>query len=474
MKKHNLIGFILGPILFISTLLLGQNFLGESTPVVATGLLMITWWVSEAAPIPATALLPIVLFPLTGVYSIAEATAPYASPIIFLFMGGFMIALGLEKHNLHKRLALSILKITGSSGNGVILGFMASTALLSMWISNTATTVMMLPIAMSVVSLLSKDGFIDTEKSFALALMLGIAYSANIGGTMTLIGTPPNVVMAGYLNQILDYQIGFSEWMYIALPIGIILLIITYLLLTKFLFPNTLNEVEGSSELISLELKKLGKLSLEEKLVLMIFLITAIGWIFKPQINTLLGENLLTDHVTAMVGGILMFITPVSIKNNIKLLDWNDTQKLPWGILLLFGGGMALAKALAHVGVIDQIGKFVASYQNVDLLLLIAMITIIVLFMTEFMSNVALVTILIPVIIAVGQGMNVAPLILVIPVTIASSCAFMMPISTPPNAIVYSSGFVGMTQMMKAGIWLNILSVIILTLACHYLIPLIF
>lgn len=474
MKKYNLIGFILGPVLFLIISLFGYDYLGNSSPVIATGLWMVTWWVSEAAPIPVTALLPIILFPLTGVYSVTEATAPYASPIIFLFMGGFMIALGLEKHNLHKRLALSILKVTGSSGNGVILGFMASTALLSMWISNTATTVMMLPIAMSVVSLLSKDGFIETEKSFALALMLGIAYSANIGGTITLIGTPPNVVMAGYLNQILDYQIGFSEWMYIALPIGLILLTITYVLLTKFLFPNTLKEVEGSSELIKAELKTLGKISIEEKLVLIIFGITAIGWVFKPQINFLIGNNLLTDHVTAMTGGVLMFITPVSIKNNVRLLDWEDTQKLPWGILILFGGGMALAKALAHVGVIDQIGKFVESYQNVDLLLLIALVTFIVLFMTEFMSNVALVTILIPVIIAVGQGMGIAPLILVIPVTIASSCAFMMPISTPPNAIVYSSGFVSMTQMMRAGIWLNILSVIILTLACHYFIPLIF
>lgn len=474
MKKYNLIGFILGPLLFLIVSLFGHNYLGNSSSVIASGLWMVTWWVSEAAPIPVTALLPIVLFPLTGVYSVTEATAPYASPIIFLFMGGFMIALGLEKHNLHKRLALSILRVTGSSGNGVILGFMASTALLSMWISNTATTVMMLPIAMSVVSLLSKDGFIETEKSFALALMLGIAYSANIGGTITLIGTPPNVVMAGYLNQILDYQIGFSEWMYIALPIGLILLIITYILLTKILFPNTLNEVEGSSELINAELKSLGKISIEEKLVLVIFGITAIGWVFKPQINSLIGDNLLTDHVTAMTGGVLMFITPVSIKNNIRLLDWEDTQKLPWGILLLFGGGMALAKGLAHVGVIDQIGKFVESYQNVDLLLLIALVTFIVLFMTEFMSNVALVTILIPVIIAVGQGMGIAPLILVIPVTIASSCAFMMPISTPPNAIVYSSGFVSMTQMMRAGIWLNILSVFILTLACHYFIPLIF
>ncbi|QSE98942.1 SLC13 family permease [Fulvivirga lutea] len=468
------IGLVLGPLLFAITTLVGKVYLGETTLVIATAFWMITWWVTEAVSIPVTALLPLILFPLSGVLSISEAAAPYSSPIIFLFMGGFMIALGLEKHNLHMRLALNILKITGSSGNGVILGFMISTAILSMWISNTATAVMMLPIAASVVQLLSKDGFVQSERTFALALMLSIAYSANIGGTMTLIGTPPNVVMAGYLNQILNFTIGFSEWLMLAVPIGLLLIFITYLLLTNVLFRNNIKNVEGSEALIDDELKKLGAISLEEKLVIFIFGLTAFGWIFKGQINALLGAPLLTDHITAMIGGCLMFSTPLDLKNTKKLIDWEDTKRLPWGILLLFGGGMSLANALAHVGLIDRIGELVSSYSNVELIVLMVLVTGLVLFMTEFMSNVALVTILIPVIIAVSEGISIDPLFLVVPATLASSCAFMMPISTPPNAIVYSSGHIKMSEMIKAGFFLNLLSVVILTLMCYWVIPLLF
>lgn len=466
----SIIHLIIGPLLFFIISLFGNQYLNETTFVIALAVWMIYWWITEAIPIPATALLPIIILPITGVFTLSEATLPYSSPIIFLFMGGFMLALGLEKHQLHLRLALNILRVTGSSGNGVILGFMVATALLSMWISNTATAVMMLPIATSVVQLLSKDGFIKSEKTFALALMLGIAYSANIGGTMTIIGTPPNVVMAGYTDQLLNIQIGFGEWMSLALPIGLLLLSLTFLLLTKILFKNNIKEVEGSATLIADELKKLGKYSLEEKLVISIFLLTASGWIFKSQINAIIGANILTDHITAMIGGILVFTVPSDLKGT-KLLDWEDTKRLPWGILLLFGGGMALAKAMASVGIIDQIGEVVQSLSGIHLIVLILIVTTLVLFMTEVMSNVALVTIIIPVIIGVGQGLEINPLILVVPVTLAASCAFMMPISTPPNAIVYSSGHIKMNDMIKAGSILNIISIIILTALCYWLTP---
>lgn len=461
---------IFGPVLFLVICLATYGQLGDMSLVIGLASWMIFWWITEAAPIPVTSLLPIAILPLTGVFNVTEATAPYASPIIFLFMGGFMIALGLEKHRLHLRLALNILRITGSSGNGIILGFMAATALLSMWISNTATAVMMLPIATSVVQLLSKDGLVQTEKTFALSLMLGIAYSANIGGTMTLIGTPPNVVMAGYTDQLLDIQLGFGAWMSLAVPIGLLLLTLTYLLITKFLFKNNLKEVEGSNELIKNELKELGEYSREEKLVLSIFFITAFGWIFKSQINELVGSRVLTDHVTAMIGGILMFVVP-SESDGKKLLNWDDTKKLPWGILLLFGGGMALAKAMAAVGIIDQIGEVVKSLTDIHLITLILVVTTLVLFMTEVMSNVALVTIIIPVIIGVGQGLKIDPIVLVVPVTLAASCAFMMPISTPPNAIVYSSGYIKMNDMIRTGIVLNIISILILTGLCYWLAP---
>lgn len=464
---HRIVGFILGPSIFIILQALGFN--EPIYDVIGLAIWMITWWITEAVPIPVTALLPIIILPLMGVFSVTQATAPYASPIIFLFMGGFLIALGLEKHGLHLRLALNLLRITGSSGNGIILGFMIASALLSMWISNTATAVMMLPIASSVVALLSSNQGLN--KNFALALMLSIAYSANIGGTMTLIGTPPNVVMAGYLNQLLSFQMGFAQWLMIGIPSGLLLLTITYFLLTKVLFANNIQHVEGSTQLITAELQKLGKISREEKLVIAVFLITAFGWILKPQINQIIGAPLLTDHITAMIGGVLMFSMPVSLKDKSYLMRWEDTNKLPWGILLLFGGGMALANALAEVGIIEMIGEFVSSITEVQAFIFILVITLIVLLMTEVMSNVALVTILIPVIIGVANGIELNPLLLVIPATLASSCAFMMPISTPPNAIVFSSGHISMKEMMKAGIWLNLIAVLVISLLSYWIIP---
>ncbi|HNP19433.1 MAG TPA: DASS family sodium-coupled anion symporter [Fulvivirga sp.] len=471
------VGIILGPLLFIFIQVLtptSEVLTSEIISVIALAAWMITWWISEAVPIPVTALLPIVVLPLLGIFTVTEATAPYASPIIFLFMGGFMIALGLEKHNLHLRLALNLLKITGTSGNGIILGFMLATALLSMWISNTATAVMMLPLATSVVALLSKrSDFAVTENKFAISLMLCIAYSANIGGTMTLIGTPPNVVMAGYLRQLLHIKVGFAEWMLIGIPTGLILLTCMYFLLTKVLFTNQLKTIDGSAQMITSELNKLGKISKAEKLVLAIFALTTFGWIFKQQINVLFGGHLLTDHITAMIGGILMFSTPIDLKRKEFLMNWEDTSRLPWGILLLFGGGMALANGLAEVGIIDLIGKFVSAQSGLQIIALTAIVTALVLILTEFMSNVALVTILIPVIIGISQGLDINPLILVVPATLASSCAFMMPISTPPNAIVFSSGHIKMRDMLKAGLLLNIISIFILTLVCNYLVPMI-
>jgi sodium-dependent dicarboxylate transporter 2/3/5 len=411
---------------------------------------------------------------MLGIFTVTEATSSYASPIIFLFMGGFMIALGLEKHNLHMRIALGLLKITGTSGNGIVLGFLISTALLSMWISNTATAVMMLPIASSVVALLSsKAGQIESEKKFAISLMLCIAYAANIGGTMTLIGTPPNVVMAGYLNQLLGIQIGFAQWMMIGVPTGIFLLACTYFLLTKVLFVNNLKTIDGSAQMIKIEFEKLGRITKPEMMVIIIFAITTTGWIFKQQINALFGGNILTDHITAMIGGILMFSAPTSFKNNEYLMSWEDTKRLPWGILLLFGGGMALANGLAEVGIIDLIGAFVSTQSGVHIIVLMVIVTALVLIMTEFMSNVALITIMIPVIIGIAQGLGINPMILVVPATLASSCAFMMPISTPPNAIVFSSGHIKMRDMLRAGFALNLISIIVLTLMCYYLVPLI-
>lgn len=463
-----ILGLILGPVFFLVFLFISfSTTQPQLYQVLALAVWMVIWWATDAIPIPATALLPIIVLPLLNIFEISQATAPYASSIIFLFMGGFMITLALEKHNLHQRIALNLLKITGNSGNGIILGFMIATALLSMWISNTATAVMMLPIATSVVSLiLAKDSkkLTKKEKYFALGLMLSIAYSANIGGSMTLIGTPPNVVMAGYLSEILSYEMSFSNWLGIGVPVGLCLLTATYLMITQVLFKNNLKHIEGSEKLIKLELNKLGNISKNEKIVLAIFGFTAFCWIFKQQINTVIGSPLLNDTVTAMTGGLLMFVTPINLKKSKFVLNWDDTTRLPWGILLLFGGGMCLARAMEHVGIIGLMGEFVQGQGDLDIALIVLLTTAIVLFLTELMSNVALVTIFIPVIIGIAQGLDIDPMLLVIPATIASSCAFMMPISTPPNAIVFSSGHIKIKDMMRAGIWLNIIAIAVLVL----------
>ncbi len=442
--------------------------------VLAVALWMVVWWITEAAPLAVTALLPIILFPALGVFELKEATAPYASPIIFLFMGGFLLALGLEEHGLHKRIALGLLKFTGTSANGIILGFMVASSFLSMWISNTATTIMMLPIGLSVIGLvkhnsLNKKGFTH----FSVALMLGIAYAANIGGMATIIGTPPNTVFVGYAEEMLHTEIGFANWMMMGLPVSAFLLWFTYLLLTRVLHKNKLGKMSDAEAMITEAYTQLGKMKTEEKWVALVFGLTAAMWIFKAPINNALGFKLLNDTVTAMIGGSLMFIIPLDKKDKKHLLGWKATQRLPWGILLLFGGGMTLAKAMEKAGLVQIIAELIAQNHLPVWVIFLVLITT-MLFMTELMSNVALATIFIPIVIAIAEGAHINPLLLSIPVAMAASCAFMMPISTPPNAIVFSSGHIKITQMVRVGIWLNIISVMVLWGAAFSLIGWVF
>lgn len=435
--------------------------------VLAVAAWMIVWWMAEAVPLPVTALVPLVLFSILDIFSTAEAAAPYASPIVFLFMGGFLIALAMEKRNLHRRIALNIINLTGTQANGIILGFMIATAFLSMWISNTATTVMMLPIALSVIDLLQDqqgEGISKGYRRFALGLMLGIAYSANIGGTATIIGTPPNVVFVGYMQEFYDREIDFSRWLLVGIPVSFTLLAITYFMLTRVLFPHRLQKLTGSDNLIKDKLRELGTMNRAEKLVAIIFFLTAISWIFQSSINSLLGDSYLDNTIVAMAGGILMFITPANIRKNEFVLDWESTSRLPWGILLLFGGGLCLAKGMESTGLVQLVGETIAGSSDVSLWLLLLILVAFMLFMTEVMSNVALAVIFIPVVLGIADSLQVNPLYLAIPVTLASSCAFMMPISTPPNAVVFSSGYIRMADMVRAGIFLNIIAVLLLLL----------
>jgi sodium-dependent dicarboxylate transporter 2/3/5 len=472
-----LFGLIFGPLLFVLfQFLQPEGVLNETAwKVIGAALWMIVWWITEAAPIPVTALLPIVLFPITGVFTVDEATSPYANKIIFLFMGGFMLGLGMERHNLHKRIALTLIKKTGTNPNGIILGFMLTTAFISMWISNTATAVMMLPIGLSITQLLNIDENAGKGKRrFALGLMLAIAYGANIGGTATIIGTPPNVAWVGFMNDMLGYEVTFAKYLTIGLPICFTMLFITYLIITRVMYPSGLKSLSESAQVIDDQLKALGKMSKPEKYVAAIFVITASAWILRGSINNWLGANILNDSTIAIAGGILMFITPVNIKKNQFLMEWEYTKKLPWGILLLFGGGLTLAKAMEKSAIVEFVGQSIAGGGELNLILLTAGLTAFMLFMTEIMSNVALTVIFVPVVISISQSLGINAMYLTIPVTLAASYAFMMPISTPPNAIVFSSGMIRMKDMIRAGVVLNIIAIILLVILSQTLVPLIY
>jgi sodium-dependent dicarboxylate transporter 2/3/5 len=413
----------------------------------------------------------LILLPLLGTTTIKEAAAPYAHPIIFLFMGGFMIALALEKHRLHERIALNLIRITGTSGNGIILGFMIATALLSMWISNTATAMMMLPIALSVVHLLNANKNLKphelprNERNFALGLLLMVGYAATLGGLATIIGTPPNVVFSGLLDEFYGIKLNFGQWMLMGVPVSAALLLSTYFIITSILFPNQLKSVEGAEELIARKINELGAISTAEKRVMLVFSITSFLWIFQHPPNTyVLRSDVLSDTNIAMTGGLLMFIVPEDFRRLTFLLDWKDTINLQWGILILFGGGLSLAGGLENADVINTVGHWLARQGTFNIWLVGGLIITTVV-LSEFLSNVALVQIFVPVIFGIADGLDINPIFMAMPITLSASIGFMFPIATPPNAIVFSSGYIRMKDMIRAGLLLDVASMIIILLA---------
>jgi sodium-dependent dicarboxylate transporter 2/3/5 len=474
-RTARLAGFLAGPLLFAVLLLtVSDDWISPgANKVLALGAWMICWWVLEVVPSPVTALLPLVGFPFLGVMKMPAAAAPYANPIIFLFMGGFMIALALEKHRLHERIALNLIRFTGTSGNGIIFGFMLATGLISMWISNTATAMMMLPIAVSVIKLIKSDPLADMsrqERNFALSLMLMVGYAATLGGLATIIGTPPNVVFAGLLDQFYHQKLDFGKWMLVGVPIMILTLLATYFILTRLLYPNHIRKIEGSDEMISRRLSELGRLRAEEKWVLAIFCATSLFWIFQQPLNLAMGRDLLNDTNIGMTGGLLMFVVPADWRKGVMILDWNDTTKLAWGILLLFGGGLCLAQAMENTGIIQEIGKWIAAQSSFNGWLILLLIVVGVI-LSELMSNVALVQIFVPVVFGIASGLGVNPILLAMPVTLSASIGFMFPIATPPNAIVFASGHIKMTEMLRAGVLLDLVCIVIIWLASLTLVP---
>jgi sodium-dependent dicarboxylate transporter 2/3/5 len=476
-KKQYWIFFILGIVLAGSEYLFNPLELKpDACKAVAVAVLMIVWWITEALPMPVVALVPLVLLPMLQISTIEEASKSYSNPVIFLFMGGFMIGLAIQKWNLHKRIALQIVKRTGTSGDRIILGFILATAFLSMWLSNTATTMMMFPIALSVIAVMKEQ-----EKpgrglfNFSLVLMLVIAYASNIGGMATVIGTPPNVAFIGYIEKKYGYTVEFTDWMMLCIPIVVVLLAALYLVLTKWLFPNHIKSSKQATLLIHQELSALGKLSASEKRVLIVFLVTALLWITKDLINGLKLIRL-DDNMIAIMGALSLFAIPSGIKdeNKIKmLLDWNDTSKMAWGILLLFGGGIALAGSLEKVGVMEQVGNWLAGFTQTSGFTLVLLIVTISIFLSELMSNTAQVIVMAPVLAALADALHLDPLLIGLPMTLAASAASMMPIGTPPNAIVFGSGYIRLKDMLKAGFVMNLISIIVITLISWFLLPLI-
>jgi solute carrier family 13 (sodium-dependent dicarboxylate transporter), member 2/3/5 len=475
-----------GPVAFVACLLYAP-YAAEPLTVKTLGVAawLVLWWILEAAPIGATSLLPLILLPAIGNGSLKDVARSYGDPVIFLFMGGFIIAIAMEKWNLHKRIALSILKLTGTNANGIVLGFMIATAFISMWISNTATTVMMLPIGLSVIKLV--EGTLDSEvagnkgfKNFSSAIMMGIAYAASIGGIGTIIGTPPNMVMTGFMRNLQNFDMPFLDWMYVGVPIVILLLAFNYLIATRWLLKNNLGKLGDARQIIQTEITKLGKISYEQKVIGAVFAFTVTLWVGRIFFNHLLGIEVLHDTTIALIGGLLFFIIPAKNKGNENetetrfILNWQDIQRLPWHILLLFGGGFALAAAVENVGIINTVGHWVAGIKGIDAFVLVTLLAAAGVYMSEIMGNVALATIYIPVAMGIGASLGQSPILFAIPIAISTTYGFMLPIATPPNAIAYGSGYINSKDMLKVGGLLNLFGIVILYFITRYWLPVVF
>ncbi len=475
------IGLFAGAAVFFIILLLPlpAEMPPQALKVGAIASLMAVWWLTEAIPIPATALLPLALFPLLGVTDSKQASFPYANHLIFLFLGGFFIAIAMEKWNLHKRIALQIINIVGAGPNRIILGFMISTAFLSMWISNTATAMMMVPVGMAIIKqsadIIKKDNpnHIDTTPgkfNFGTALMLSIAFSASIGGAATIIGTPPNTILVGLIESMYHRQIAFSDWMLIGVPLATVMLLLTWLYLTRIALKPEIEELPGGKETIKNELKNLGKITQAEMKVLAVFIFVAVSWILRGFIKS--GSQMMHDSTIAIIGAIMLFIIPVDFKKGIFVLDWEAAKKVPWDIIILFGGGLSLAEGFIKSGLAKWIGSQLTILQGANFIILIIFVVIVGMLLTEVTSNTATSAMLIPVMGSIAIGMAIHPYGPMIAVCIASSYAFMLPVATPPNAVVFGSKYITIPTMARVGVILDIIGLVLIIITITYLIPL--
>lgn len=466
------IGLVVGPALFIIFAFVPIPGIPENIRrMIAAVLLMAIWWVSEAIPLAATSLLPLVLFPFLGIASAAQAAAPYSNHLIYLFLGGFMLAQAMQRWNLHRRLALHIVAMMGTSPSRVILGFMAAAAFVSMWVSNTATTAMMMPIGLAVIQQVAdavkeKGLDIDLEPgqfNFGVDLMLGIAYAASIGGIGTLIGTPPNVLLAGMMEETYGIQVSFLRWLAFGVPFAAVMVPLTWFWLTRVSYPLEIKEVPGGAALIKEHIRKLGPMNTGERRTAYLFALTAAAWMFRPLWTRWIptGE-FITDSTIAMTAAVLAFLLPAG--SGERLLNWSWASKLPWDVLLLFGGGFSLAAGFDRSGLSQWVGDQLVHFSEAPLPLFILAIVVVIIALTEFASNTASTAMSLPILGATAVGMGLSPLTLCVPAAVAASCAFMMPAATPPNAIVFGTGYLTIPQMVKAGFFIVLMSTVLITI----------
>lgn len=475
LSKRETVGFLFGGVIFVGMMSspAPEGLSPSGWRTAAVSLLMATWWITEAIPIAATALVPIVCFPVLGISGIESTMSPYAHPLIFLFLGGFVIAIAMEKWNLHRRIALNIVSFVGTKPHSIILGFIIASAFLSMWVSNTATALMMLPIALSVLDLVdqrAEDG--GAIHHFSLSLLLGVAYGCNIGGMGTLIGTPPNALLAGFMQENYGAEISFANWLVFGIPYLIIALPVLYAMLTKWIYPVTMEKLPGGNELFASKLEGLGAISPSEKKVAAVFVITALLWITRPMLSDLIPG--MSDTGIAVAAALSFFLIPEKSADAGFILEWSDVEKLPWGVLILFGGGLSLASSISSTGLAEWIGLGVQGLSGWPIFVLLLLVVTLIVFLTEMTSNTATTAAFLPILGSVAVGLGHDPLLFALPVALAASCAFMLPVATPPNAIIYGSDRIHIPEMARAGIWLNIIFILLTSLMAYYFAPFVF
>ena len=471
------IGLVLGPVMFAVMILFENSQTTmplEAWRTAAVAVWMAIWWATEAVPVPVTAFIPLITFELLGISDFKDTAAPFANPIIFLFMGAFFLAIAVERWNLHKRIALFILSKTGTNGSHLIAGFMLVAALLSMWMTNTSTTMMLLPISISVVQVLmdNVDNLGEKQrKDFQAAMLLSLAYGATIGGLATLIGTPPNALLAAFLAEHYDIHLDFVSWMAVGLPVSAIMLPLAWLTLTKLSFKVDIQANESVKAHLSKLRKELGPMSAAEKRVAVIFLLVVCAWMTRGLLMSTFGFSGLSDAGIVMAAALLLFLLPSKSTEQYPLLIWQDANRVPWGVLILFGGGLSLAAAVSDSGLAHWLGESLLPLTAFGVIALIIAATAMVIFLTEMTSNVATTATFLPVVAAIALQAELSPLLLTVPITLAASCAFMLPVATPPNAIVFASGMLTIPQMIRSGLILNLVGMVLLSLVAIWWAP---